>query len=322
MTTALTAQKKYESIFKKLHFGIGFDAGERTGYQSTHLHEDLSSLLLQHGLGVRILGQRLHQVVFGQAEEVRVADAADVGGSSVARPAALDVEDADLSEVASVTQHHELRDSVVRHHGQLSFFNDVHLPADVALLADVVSGAVDLRLELQHQLHQKPGLAVREDAHLLQCVQVDVYSDLRPQLVRKVLQHLPLVHRFLVGPQEIKPLDDPFLQVFGDLSEAHVLFDSVDASLEIRSCRVGVSDHGAHITDDGGKNQHADQEVCYYEEVLWVFDRRRCFSDGGERERGPVHAVCVLLTKRPNSGSEGSGYTKASVPKPMALEKE
>ncbi len=31
------------------------------------------------------------------------------------------------------------------------------------------------------------------------------------------------------------------------------MFDSVDASLEIRSCRVGVSDHGAHITDDGGK---------------------------------------------------------------------
>ncbi len=29
-----------------------------------------------------------------------------------------------------------------------------------------------------------------------------------------------------------------------------------------------------------------------------------------------------FLTKRPNSGSEGSGYTKASVPKPMALEKE
>ncbi len=182
--------EKYESIFKKLHFGIGFDAGERTGYQSTHLHEDCrpSPPAWPWRPDTRSTPPSGRLWTGRRGPSSRCCGCC---GSSVARPAALDVEDADLSEVASVTQHHELRDSVVRHHGQLSFFNDVHLPADVALLADVVSGAVDLRLELQHQLHQKPGLAVREDAHLLQCVQVDVYSDLRPQLVRKVLQHPP-----------------------------------------------------------------------------------------------------------------------------------
>lgn len=54
-------------------------------------------------------------------------------------------------------------------------------------------------------------------ADLLEGVQVDVDGDLRPELVREVLQHLALVHCFLIGPQEVKPLDHPLLQVLSYL---------------------------------------------------------------------------------------------------------
>ena len=50
-------------------------------------------------------------------------------------------------------------------------------------------------------------------ADLLQGVQVHVDGDLCSQFVRQVLQHLPLVHRFLIGPQEVEPLDHSLLQV-------------------------------------------------------------------------------------------------------------
>lgn len=52
---------------------------------------------------------------------------------------------------------------------------------------------------------------------LLQGVQVDVDGDLCSQLVRKVLQYLPLIHCFLIGPQEVKPLDHSLLQVLSYL---------------------------------------------------------------------------------------------------------
>lgn len=46
--------------------------------QQSVLHQNLPSLLLQQSLSIRILLQRLHQVVFGETEEVGVADAPDV----------------------------------------------------------------------------------------------------------------------------------------------------------------------------------------------------------------------------------------------------
>lgn len=46
-----------------------------------------------------------------------------------------------------------------------------------------------------------------------------------------------------------------------NLSEAHVLFDGVDASLEVGSGGVHVGDHRADVTDDGGKDQHAHLEA-------------------------------------------------------------
>ena len=79
----------------------------------------------------------------------------------------FDGQNTDLSKVAAVAEDHKLLDAVVRHHGQLSLLDDVHLPADVPLLTDVVPGAVHLGLQLQHQLHQQPGLAVRKDLHLV-----------------------------------------------------------------------------------------------------------------------------------------------------------
>lgn len=56
--------------------------------QQAVLHQNLPPLLLQQGLGIRVLGERLHQVVLGKAEEVGVADAADVGRAPVPRPTA------------------------------------------------------------------------------------------------------------------------------------------------------------------------------------------------------------------------------------------
>lgn len=46
--------------------------------QQPVLHQDLPPLLLQQGFSIRVLRQRLHQVVFGQTEQVRVPDAPDV----------------------------------------------------------------------------------------------------------------------------------------------------------------------------------------------------------------------------------------------------
>lgn len=42
-----------------------------------------------------------------------------------------------------------------------------------------------------------------------------------------------------------------------NLPEAHVLFDGVDAGLELGSGGVHVGDHGAHVPHDGGEDQHA-----------------------------------------------------------------
>lgn len=48
--------------------------------------------------------------------------------------------------------------------------------------------------------------------------------------------------------------------ISSDLSEAHVLFDGIDARLEVSSGSVHVGDHRADVTDDGGENQDAHLE--------------------------------------------------------------
>lgn len=156
--------------------------------------------------------------------------------------ATFNCQDTDLSEVAPIAQNHKLCDAIVGDHSQFALLDDVHFPTDVALLADVVAWTVDLRLQLQHQFHQQTSLAVSEDtnlqdhthnnavswftfkgqgssagADLLQRVQVDVDGDFSSQFVGQVLQHLTLVHCLFIGPQEVEPLDDTFLQVRGHL---------------------------------------------------------------------------------------------------------
>ena len=96
-------------------------------------------------LGLRVLGQRVPQRVLGQAEQVAVADGANVGRATVARLVARDVEDAHLAEHGAVAERGEDGVPVVAHHAQLSPLDDVHLPPDVPLPADVVSRGEDLQ---------------------------------------------------------------------------------------------------------------------------------------------------------------------------------
>lgn len=78
----------------------------------------------------------------------------------------FDSQDANLSEVASVTQDNKLCDSIISNHSQFSLLDDVHLATNVSFFADIVSWTVDLWLQFQHQLHQQASLTVRKDAHL------------------------------------------------------------------------------------------------------------------------------------------------------------
>lgn len=80
----------------------------------------------------------------------------------------FDSQDADLSKVASIAQDDKLFDAVISDNSEFSLLDDIHLPADVALLTDVVARTVDLRLQLQHQLHQQAGLTVCKDPNLHQ----------------------------------------------------------------------------------------------------------------------------------------------------------
>ena len=75
------------------------------------------------------------------------------------------------------------------------------------------------------------------------------------------------------------------------LAEAHVLLDRVHLVSELRSRSIHVGDHGPDVADDGGKDEHADEEVDSDEEVLEISLWLRGLSDGGEGEGGPVEAV-------------------------------
>ena len=75
------------------------------------------------------------------------------------------------------------------------------------------------------------------------------------------------------------------------LAEAHILLDRVHLVPELRSRGVHVGDHGPDVADDGGKDEHADEEVDRDKEVLEISLWLRGLSDGGEGEGGPVEAV-------------------------------
>ena len=92
-------------------------------------------------------------------------------------------------------------------------------------------------------------------------------------------------------PKVVEPLDHSLLQVLAHLPEAHVLFDGVHLVTEVSSRGVHVGDHGPDVADDGGEDEHADEEVDGDEEVLEISLWLRSLSDGGEGEGGPVEAV-------------------------------
>ena len=65
---------------------------------------------------------------------------------------------------------------------------------------------------------------------------MDVDGDLGSQFVGQVLKHLPLIHCFLIGPQEVKPLDDSLLQVLRYLRGQR----KVEEGLKIRILGVNM----------------------------------------------------------------------------------
>ena len=75
------------------------------------------------------------------------------------------------------------------------------------------------------------------------------------------------------------------------LAEAHVLLDRIHLVPELRSRGVHVGDHGPDVADDGGEDEHADEEVDGDEEVLKISLWLWGLSDGSEGEGGPVEAV-------------------------------
>ena len=101
-----------------------------------------------------------------------------------------------------------------------------------------------------------------------------------------------------VGPEIVKPLDDPLLQILAHLAEAHVLLDGVHFVPKVRPRGVHVGDHRADVTHDGGKDQDAQKEVDSDKEVLRVLLRLRRLPDSRQRQCGPVEAVDVLRRKR------------------------
>ena len=132
-TTKLEGQKKKKK--KKCTYLV----------QQVVLLQDLPADLNQLVLGLRVLGQRVPQRILGQAEQVAVADGANVGRATVARLVARDVQDAHLAEHGPVAERGEDGVPVVGHHAQLAPLDDVHLPPDVPLPADVVPRGEDLQ---------------------------------------------------------------------------------------------------------------------------------------------------------------------------------
>ncbi len=153
---------------------------------------------------------------------------------------------------------------------------------------------------------------------------MDVNGDLRFQLVRQHAEDGLLVHRLLVVPEVVEPFYDAVLKISTNFSKGHVLLDSVHLVLEFRPRCIHIRDHGANVADDGGENQHADEEVHGDEEILQILDWLRSFSNRCQRERRPVETVDVLRRELRRSlidpavgleaDSEGEREEEAGVP--------
>lgn len=96
--------------------------------------------------------------------------------------------------------------------------------------------------------------------YLLQCVQMNVNSDLCTQFIWQTPQHFLFIYRLLIRPEVVKPANDTLLQDLADMSKVHIVFEGVHAGLKACSRCVHVGDHGSNIANNGGKNQNTDLE--------------------------------------------------------------
>ena len=74
----------------------------------------------------------------------------------------------------------------------------------------------------------------------------------------------------------------------------HVLLDAIELRLELGAANVHVGDDSAHHPHDGGKDEHAHQEVDDDKDVLPLRDGAGNLPNGGEGQCGPVEAHQVL----------------------------
>lgn len=77
-------------------------------------------------------------------------------------------------------------------------------------------------------------------------------------------------------------------------SKQNVVF-LLQSHLELGSGSIHVGDHGADVTDDGGEDEHTDQEVDRHEDVLPVDLWLRCFTDRCQCKRGPIKTVIKYI---------------------------
>lgn len=94
--------------------------------------------------------------------------------------------------------------------------------------------------------------------YLLQCVQVNINSNLCSQFIGQAPQHFLFIYCLLIGPEVVKPADDALLQHLAYMPEVHVVFQGVHAALKGCSRGVHIGDHGSNITHNGGKNQNTN----------------------------------------------------------------
>ena len=253
------------------------------------------ALLDERLLGQRILVERLPQVGLGQTEEVRVAARLDVGRAPVARLVAGYVEYADLAEVAALLEVDEDGGAVVRDDAQLAALDEVHLAADVALAANEVAGAEDLELEPGDELLEQAGLAVLEDVHALERLQVHVDGYLGLQVLgQALLEYELLVHAVVDHPRVVEPVDDALLQRALHARHVHEALDEVDVLLELALLHVEVVDDLRDAAHDDGEHDHADHVAHDHVDLLERARRRLDVADGREHQGRAIEALGVL----------------------------
>lgn len=96
--------------------------------------------------------------------------------------------------------------------------------------------------------------------YLLKCVQVNIDSYLSSQFIRQALEDFLFINCLLIGPKVVKPADDTLLQHLADMSEVHVVFESIYTCLKGCSCCIHIRNHGSNITHNGGKYQNTNLE--------------------------------------------------------------